>query len=119
MKPVPLQVGPVHFETLGKLISVRCPREYAGMMRQHGGEWDPGARRWLIERRRIGPVLRGWEVKAQTVPINFSPRPDGSFVLLSANIGGDVVDIRGRVAAGVRVTSAQCEHHWHLKRTEP
>jgi hypothetical protein len=27
-------------------------------MRQHGGEWDPGARRWLIERRRIGPVLR-------------------------------------------------------------
>jgi hypothetical protein len=58
VKPVPLQVGPVHFETLGKLISVRCPREYAGMMRQHGGEWDPGARRWLIERRRIGPVLR-------------------------------------------------------------
>jgi hypothetical protein len=53
VKPVPLQVGPVHFETLGKLISVRCPREYAGMMRQHGGEWDPGARRWLIERRRI------------------------------------------------------------------
>jgi len=38
VKPVPLQVGPVHFETLGKLISVRCPREYAGMMRQHGGE---------------------------------------------------------------------------------
>jgi len=38
VKPVPSQVGPVHFETLGKLISVRCPREYAGMMRQHGGE---------------------------------------------------------------------------------
>jgi hypothetical protein len=35
---VPSQVGSVHFETFGKLISVRCPREYAGMMRQHGGE---------------------------------------------------------------------------------
>ena len=57
MKPVPSQVGPVHFETFGKLISVRCPREYAGMTRQHGGEWDPGARRWLIERHRVGPVL--------------------------------------------------------------
>jgi hypothetical protein len=82
---------------------------------------------------REGDADHRWEVKAQTVdahspprasavknyPINFSPRPDGSFVLLSANIGGDVVDIRGRVAAGVRVTSAQCEHHWHLKRTEP
>ena len=55
---LPPQVGLVHFETLGKLVSVRCPREFAEMMRQHGGEWDPGGRRWLIERRRIGPVLR-------------------------------------------------------------
>ena len=55
---IPIQVGPCHFEPLGKLISVRCPREFAAMMRQHGGEWDPGCKRWLIERRRIGPVLR-------------------------------------------------------------
>jgi len=59
VKPVPSQVGPVHFETLGKLISVRCPREYAGMMRQHGGEWDPGARRWLIDRRRLRRGVAG------------------------------------------------------------
>jgi len=56
---VPSQVGSVHFETFGKLISVRCPREYAGMMRQHGGEWDPGARRWLIDRRRLRRAWRG------------------------------------------------------------
>ena len=24
-----------------------------------GGMWESGTRRWLIERRRIGPVLRG------------------------------------------------------------
>jgi hypothetical protein len=23
--------------------------------------WDPGARQWLIERRRIGPVIRALE----------------------------------------------------------
>ena len=23
-----------------------------------GGRWEPGTRQWLIERRRIGPVIR-------------------------------------------------------------
>jgi len=27
-------------------------------MRRAGGVWEPGARQWLIERRRIGPVIR-------------------------------------------------------------
>jgi hypothetical protein len=30
-------------------------------MRRAGGAWDPGARQWLIERRRIGPVIRELE----------------------------------------------------------
>jgi hypothetical protein len=43
----------------------------------------------------------------------------------SANIQGDaltsgiVVDIRGRIGAGVLdvdVTSAACAHHWHLEK---
>lgn len=55
VKADPSQVGPVHFETFGKLL------------RQHGGEWDPGARRWLIERRRIGPVLRA--LRRETDPL--------------------------------------------------
>jgi hypothetical protein len=33
-------------------------------MRRAGGLWDPGARRWLIERRRIGPVIRHLERRA-------------------------------------------------------
>jgi hypothetical protein len=28
------------------------------MMRNAGGQWEAGSRRWLVERRRIGPVIR-------------------------------------------------------------
>jgi hypothetical protein len=38
---------------LGKLIAVLCPREFDVLMRNAGG-----SRRWLIERQRIGPVIR-------------------------------------------------------------
>ena len=55
---IPRQIGPVQFGQLGRLVSVRCPRSYDPVMRSAGGEWDAGARRWLIERRRIGPVIR-------------------------------------------------------------
>ena len=55
---VPTRIGPAEFGTLGALITVRCPRDFDHLMRQAGGEWDPGSRRWLIERRRIGPLLR-------------------------------------------------------------
>ena len=40
---------------------VRCPRQYDELMRRAGGLWEPGARQWLIERRRIGPVIRELE----------------------------------------------------------
>jgi hypothetical protein len=30
-------------------------------MRGAGGVWEPGARQWLVERRRIGPVIRELE----------------------------------------------------------
>jgi hypothetical protein len=59
---VPPSVGPVVFGTLGVgWVTVRCPRQYDGLMRRAGGVWDPGARQWLIERRRIGPVIRALE----------------------------------------------------------
>jgi hypothetical protein len=36
-----------------------CPREFDPLLRgAAGGEWDAGHRHWLIERRRIGPVIR-------------------------------------------------------------
>jgi len=39
-------------------VMVRCPGEYDELMRRAGGVWEPGARQWLVERRRIGPVIR-------------------------------------------------------------
>jgi hypothetical protein len=33
------------------------PSDYDDLMRRAGGVWEPGARQWLVERRRIGPVL--------------------------------------------------------------
>ena len=27
-------------------------------MRRAGGQWEPGSRRWMIEQRRIGHVIR-------------------------------------------------------------
>jgi hypothetical protein len=55
---VPERIGPVEFGTLGGMVAVRCPREFDPIMRRAGGLWEPGSRRWLIERRRIGPVIR-------------------------------------------------------------
>jgi hypothetical protein len=42
-------------------VMVWCPRQYDELMRQTGGVWEPGARQWLIERRRIGSVIRELE----------------------------------------------------------
>ena len=55
---VPTRIGPVEFGMLGGMVAVRCPAELDPIMRRAGGMWEPGSRRWLIEPRRIGPVLR-------------------------------------------------------------
>ena len=43
---------------LGAMVAVRCPQEFADIILRAGGLWEPGSRRWLVERRRIGPVVR-------------------------------------------------------------
>jgi len=59
---VPPSIGPVVFGTLGVgWVMVRCPRQYDELMRRAGGVWEPAARQWLVERRRIGPVIRELE----------------------------------------------------------
>jgi hypothetical protein len=58
---IPTSIGPVVFGTLGHWVTVRCPRQYDELMRRAGGTWNPGARQWLVERRRIGPVIRKLE----------------------------------------------------------
>ena len=56
--PVPVRIGPCEFGELGAMVTVRCPQDYDPLMRQAGGVWEPGSRRWLVERRRIGPLVR-------------------------------------------------------------
>jgi hypothetical protein len=55
---LPARIGPVQFETLGALVAARCPTDLDPLMRASGGLWDPGSRRWLIEPRRLGPLIR-------------------------------------------------------------
>jgi hypothetical protein len=64
---LPARIGPVEFSMLGAMIAVRCPRDLDPIMRRAGGMWEPGSRRWLIERRRIGPVIR--ELRRTTDPL--------------------------------------------------
>jgi hypothetical protein len=64
---IPARIGPVEFGEFGRLIAVRCPHDFDHLMRKAGGQWEPGSRRWLVERRRIGPVIRALE--AATDPL--------------------------------------------------
>ena len=65
--PLPRHVGPAEFSELGRLIAIRAPRVLDAVFRRAGGTWEPGSRRWLVERRRIGPVIRA--LRAVTDPL--------------------------------------------------
>jgi hypothetical protein len=65
--PLPACIGPVEFDTLSRMVAVRCPKELAHIVQRAGGVWEPGSRRWLVDRRRIGPVIRALE--AATDPL--------------------------------------------------
>jgi hypothetical protein len=67
LPPLPARVGPAEFGELGKLVAVRAPREFDDIFRRAGGTWEPGSRRWLIERHRIGPVIRA--LRSTTDPL--------------------------------------------------
>ena len=60
-RPLPVRIGPAEFSELGGMVAVRCPRDLAHILRRAGGVWEPGSRRWLVQRRRIGPVIRALE----------------------------------------------------------
>src|ERR1700722_20590056 len=65
--PLPFHIGPAEFGELGHWIAIRCPTDLAPIMRQSGGIWEPGSKRWLVERRRIGPVVRA--LRRETDPL--------------------------------------------------
>ena len=67
MPAMPAQIGPCQFREVGALIAVRCPHDFDPLMRQAGGLWEPGSRRWLIERRRLGPLVRN--LRRRTDPL--------------------------------------------------
>jgi hypothetical protein len=58
---LPAHVGPCELGELGNQVAVRCPRELAHILQRAGAVWEPGSRRWLVQRRRIGPVIRALE----------------------------------------------------------
>jgi hypothetical protein len=43
------------------MVAVRCPQEFAHILRRAGGMWESGTGRWLVTRHRIGPVIRALE----------------------------------------------------------
>ncbi len=55
--PIPARIGSVEFGTLGAWMTVRCPRVRAANAQ---GRRTVGVRgcMWLIEPRRIGPLIR-------------------------------------------------------------
>jgi len=58
--PLPARVGPVEFAEFGRMVAVHCPKEFAHIVQRAGGAWEPGSRRWLVERRTHvqNPVCR-------------------------------------------------------------
>ena len=59
--PLPSRIGPVEFAEFGRMVAVRCPQDFAHILQRAGGKWEPGSRRWLVTRHRIGPVIRALE----------------------------------------------------------
>jgi hypothetical protein len=55
---LPTRIGPCEFSPLGAMIAVRCPHDFDHLMHQAGGQQEAGSRRWLIERRPMGPLVR-------------------------------------------------------------
>jgi hypothetical protein len=61
LPPLPSRIGPVEFAEFGSMVAVRCPQDFDHILRRAGGMWEPGTRRWLVTRHRIGPVIRALE----------------------------------------------------------
>jgi hypothetical protein len=55
---LPIRIGPCEISSLGAMIAVRCPQDFDHLMHQAGGQQEQGTRRWLLERRRLGPLVR-------------------------------------------------------------
>jgi hypothetical protein len=56
---LPTHIGPAEFSDFGgAYIAVRCPADLEPLIRAAGGLREPGGRRWLVPRWRMGPLVR-------------------------------------------------------------
>ena len=57
-RALPTHIGPVEFSEHDAWVAVRCPRDLEPLVQKAGGIWEPGSKRWLVKRRRLGPLVR-------------------------------------------------------------
>jgi len=55
---IPTRIGPARLGRFGGWVTVRCPPEFAPVISEAGGMWDPSARQWCVHPRRVNQVLR-------------------------------------------------------------
>ena len=58
LSEIPSHIGPCEFGMLGKLVTVRCPKELAHILRRAGAVWEPGSRRWSPQTAPIRSASR-------------------------------------------------------------
>jgi hypothetical protein len=53
------------------MMAVRRPKELAHIVQRAADVWKPGSRRWLVDRRRVGPLVRA-SARSRRRPIRCS-----------------------------------------------
>jgi hypothetical protein len=64
---LPTYIGSTEFSEFGVWVAVLCPRDIEPLVPKAGGIWEPGSKRWLVKRRRMGPLVRN--LKRATDPL--------------------------------------------------
>lgn len=89
---LPAQIGPCSFEAFGaKWFAVRCPDELTSLMRQPAVSGSQAPRRWLIERRSLGALVRQMRQVTDTLFRQGGVSLDRGSNHVMAQRGGDLV----------------------------
>lgn len=65
--PLPARIGPAELVPFGRMVAVRCPEDLSPLLRKAGAMWEPGGKRWLVHRSRLGPLIRN--LRRETDPL--------------------------------------------------
>jgi hypothetical protein len=76
LPPLPFRIDPVKLDRFGGWIAVRCPADFIPIF------WGPAGRRWLVESKRLGPVICALERRPTLACIiqPFASAPGGECV---------------------------------------